>query len=363
MTVAAAGKNHRAVTLKVVAEHAQCSIAQVSAVLNHSQGGTVVSQAKREKIQKIADELGYRPNFASQALKKNRTRTIGIYLPGSPWRSLGNAYELAIYRGIEAAATKLDYDLLIFNLLSDVSPLVCERKLEESRCDGVILIKVGKQTDWIERLVKRNRHLVAIEGSSMIPGLSRIAFNEEAAMRLAVTKLREKGHTRIGFLGLGLELEEDMPRRNELFARCIRDLGCDTDDELIFDCGKCSEKLDISMEFCQLSGKYGIRYFKNLVNPPTALISFDSLVALAALQEAHQCGVRIPEDMSIVGFDDYDFVSFFSPKLTVIDHGLHEMGEKAAQLLIAKIEGQDDIPIQEVVEPGWIERETVLKKQ
>lgn len=349
----------KSITLKLIAEKANCSIAQVSSVLNKSKGGTVVSAARREKIQKIADALGYVPNFASQTLKKKHTKIIGIYNEPGPWRSMGNTYELTVFRGIERAAVKNGYDLLILNLSVSLNAKVCAEKLEGAQCDGLVLFRIPPYASWVEQLLARGKKLFAVECGTKIPGLSRTKFDEDAAMRLAFSKLLELGHRRIGFLGLGIYSKE--PDRCRIFRECMSEFRCDKDDSLIFDHTNTPIYIDASMEYSKLSGIYGMRYMKSLANPPTALIAHDSFIAVSALQEAQKLGISIPENMSLVGIDNYDFISIFSPRLAAINHHLIEMGEFAVQHLIDQIEGKTATPIIQTFSPGWIDGESCRK--
>lgn len=359
------GNTYRPVTLKIVAEHAGCSIAQVSAVLNHSRGGTIVSSQKSEHIRVIAQKLGYRPNFASRALKNNNLRTIGIYMEPSFWRSLGNAYESSVYRGIEQAATKRDYDILIFNLNCNVPSPICRRKLEESRCDGIVLLNTAPQAEWLDGLVQHGHNLVAVGCGAQTNGLSRIDFDEEAAITLAISKLVELGHRRIGFLGLALE-EENIPQkqqRQKFFREAVAKLQADPDPALIFDHSVCPESLLPTSDYCQESGMFGMRYFARLSARPTAVLACDSLIAVSALQEAAALGIRIPQDISLVGIDDYAFLRLFRPTLSVIDHHLPEMGAAAANLLIDLIEKKVTAPVYRVISPDWVMRSSCQKLQ
>ena len=108
----------RPITLKMISEKAGCSISSVSTVLNNSRGNSVVGDKTRRHILAIANELGYRPNFASRSLKTRRSRTVGVYVQPQLWRSLGNNYERQIFKGIEEAAFERNYDILVLNLSS-----------------------------------------------------------------------------------------------------------------------------------------------------------------------------------------------------------------------------------------------------
>ena len=112
----------RPITLKMISEKAGCSISSVSTVLNNSRGNSVVGDKTRRHILAIANELGYRPNFASRSPKTRRSRTVGVYVQPQLWRSLGNNYERQIFKGIEEAAFERNYDILVLNLSSRALP-------------------------------------------------------------------------------------------------------------------------------------------------------------------------------------------------------------------------------------------------
>jgi len=135
------------ITLKDIAEHIGCSKAVVSTVLNKSKGNTGASPQMREKIQQVAHDLGYRPNFSSQSLARKRTQTFGAYIPPQPWGSIGSNYESVIFRGIEKACQELDYDLLIFNRFGDLRQENCLEKLYQNRVDGLLLVHAQSGSD------------------------------------------------------------------------------------------------------------------------------------------------------------------------------------------------------------------------
>lgn len=137
----------RPITLKMISEKAGCSISSVSTVLNNSRGNSVVGEKNRRHILAIANELGYRPNFASRSLKTRRSRTVGVYVQPQLWRSLGNNYERQIFKGIEEAAFERNYDILVLNLSSRALPQVCEARLGEGRIDGLLLLHADRKAE------------------------------------------------------------------------------------------------------------------------------------------------------------------------------------------------------------------------
>lgn len=345
-------------TLKDIANVIGCSISQVSAVLNNSKTGTVVSAAKRELIRKTAAEMGYTPDFASQALRKRRTDTIGIYMKRGPWSGLSNSYETAICRGISRTASEKNFDILFFNLGCDIPDDICTEKLDRSRCDGVIIISAEKNCRWIQNAVEKGHKLVSVGSELHIKNLVKVSFDEEKAVETALEKLCASGHRRIGFISHCLE--NPITCREEIFRSKAEKYGCEFSEELIFNVGKMDVPLALDSPFCQMSGKLGMEYFKRISQAPTAVIAADYLIAVSAMQRAAELGINIPSDMSMTAIDDHDFLEFLTPQLSVVDHRLEDMGSIAAQKLIEMVttgKTPDDV----IISPRWIERSSIAK--
>ncbi|WP_277201380.1 LacI family DNA-binding transcriptional regulator [Victivallis vadensis] len=333
------------VTLKTVAETAGCSIAVVSTVLNGARGNTKFSASVRQRILDVAAELGYHPNFASRSLKTRRSMTLGIYVQPKRWRSLSNDYEMAIFRGAEQAARDRRYNLLVLNISSRELPESCAEKIAEARIDGVILIHSDSNAEWIDRLLQVSTNIVAIDQPDAQTGLSRVVFDNRAAIELAVKELVKAGHRRIGFAGGCLaELPRDSFLREEAFRACQRNGLCDSDPALLFNGETCVPRPTVDERYCELEGERSFRYFMALPQPPTAIVAYNSLVGISILREARRSGVEIPRDLSVIGLDYLELINFTDPTLSVIDHVLTEMGRAGTEMLIDLIEQKLSAP-------------------
>ena len=332
------------VTLKTVAATAGCSIAVASTVLNGSRGNTKVSDPMRRKILGLAAELGYHPNSASQMLKTRRSTTLGIYVQPKSWRSLSNDYEMAIFRGVEQAARDRNYNLLVLNISSRNLPDICAEKIAESRIDGVILIHSDANAEWVDRLLRVSSNVVAIDQPADQFGLSRIVFDNRAAVELAAAKLVELGHRRIGFIADCTTDGCDSLLREEAFLGCGQSGLIDPDPALVFNRARCVPLPKIEERYCELEGERGFRYLMSLPEPPTAIIAYNSLVGVSVLREARRAGVEVPHDLSVIGIDYCEFTNFIDPTLTVIDHVLTEMGRAGTEMLIDLIEQKLSAP-------------------
>ncbi|WP_294507014.1 LacI family DNA-binding transcriptional regulator [uncultured Victivallis sp.] len=332
------------VTLKTVAATAGCSIAVASTVLNGSRGNTKVSDPMRRKILGLAAELGYHPNSASQMLKTRRSTTLGIYVQPKSWRSLSNDYEMAIFRGVEQAARDRNYNLLVLNISSRNLPDICAEKIAESRIDGVILIHSDSNAEWVDRLLRVSSNVVAIDQPAEQFGLSRVVFDNRAAVELAVKTLLELGHRRIGFIADCTTHGVDSRLREDAFLDCVRQGIVDADPALLFNRTRCKPLPNIEERYCELEGERGFRYLMSLPEPPTAIITYNSLVGVSVLREARRAGIEVPRDLSVIGIDYCEFTNFIDPTLSVIDHVLTEMGRAGTEMLIDLIEQKISAP-------------------
>ena len=334
------------VTLKTVAATAGCSIAVASTVLNGSRGNTKVSDAMRRRILELAAELGYHPNFASQSLKTRRSMTLGIYVQPKSWRSLSNDYEMAIFRGVEQAARDRNYDLLVLNISSRNLPDICAEQIAESRIDGVFLIHSDSNADWVDRLLEVSTNIVAIDQPVPQRTLSRVIFDNRAAVELAVRTLRESGHRRIGFIADCVNRDQsDSQIRLETFRACQAAGTVDPDPALVFDRARCVPPPSVEEHYCQITGEKALRYLMALPEPPTAVIAYNSLVGVSVLHEARRMRLEIPRDLSVLGIDCCEFIDLVDPVLTVIDHVLPEMGRAGTEMLIDLIERKAAAPV------------------
>ncbi len=349
------------ITLKDVARVANCSTAVVSTVINKARGNTLVSHAMRRRVEKAASDLGYRPNFASRSLVRKRSSTFGIYIAPGPWSGPGFGYEGEILKGIEPAARAQGYDLLLINLTGNQTPDACLEKFAERRIDGLLLLHAEPDSPWIGELAGAGHSLVAIDYPHPQPGLSVISFDNNAVSVLAVRHLLELGHRRIGFLGSCRDpVNRDAAIRQASFIHEMRQRGLDVEPEWIFDVRRIDRPLRPDEAVCQLEGAMGAAHIRKLGKAgPTAWVAYGDLPAVTTVTQLQQSGLRVPDDLSIVGVDDSEWCGMISPALTSVRHPLREMGRRAVELLIANASNDTDSPrepVQITLSPELIAR-------
>ncbi len=301
-------------TIKDVAKAAGVSISTVSAALN---GTAPVKESTRQKILEACEALGYRPNRLARGLKTKRSYTIGVIIP-----ELTNPFFPEVVRAIEHKAKEYNYNTILCDTdddpevgLSDLHLLI------EKQVDGIILIGGVIPRDAI--LSSRRLPTVAIEKDFNIPQVSCVMADLMGGAYEAVSHLIGMGCRRIAYItcrmGKGV-----VYRRFEGYKLALKD------NQIPFDASLVRES---SPDF--EGGCEAMKSFKEV--PPDAVFSYNDVMAMGALKACSLMGVRIPGDMSIVGFDDIDAVSFTSPPLSTVALPKQEMGSLATEILINTI--------------------------
>ncbi|MFA4943472.1 MAG: LacI family DNA-binding transcriptional regulator [Lentisphaeria bacterium] len=327
----------RAATIGDVARLAGCSKGVVSAVVNQARGNIAVSAATRRRVLAAAQELGYRPNFASQSLFRRSTRTVGIYAPPEASSSLGYPYEGRILCGIERACREHGYDLLALNLTGPIAPAQCAARLAEGRVDGVILIQVPHDAAWPDVLLRQTSNLVAVNYYGAA-ALDTVRFDDRTAAALAVRHLAALGHRRIGYIGAAHhDLGPGQGLRCHGYLDAMAGLGLPVAPAWVWDlsCARPGTVATAGWDLAEAAA--GADQMLELgAERPTALLFYDDGLAAVAIQRLAERGVRVPQDISVVGIDDSEIARLTYPRLTSVRQPLEDMGHRATQLLLAK---------------------------
>ncbi|MEM6551612.1 MAG: LacI family DNA-binding transcriptional regulator [Planctomycetota bacterium] len=326
----------KAPTLTEVSRLAGCSKAAASAVLNGSRGNISVSDALRQRVQDIARELNYRPNYASRSLALRRTQALGIYIPRGPWSGIGSNYEGHVLHGIELACVARKYNLSVINMNGNEPPQRCLDTLVEQRVDGLLVLRVDGDESWLAELLERRDAVVAIDCHRPLPGLDAVMFNHDDAIGKAVDHLVGLGHRRIGYLGTCCH--QTVPHnelRREAYVKAIVRNGLQLDPALIFGPEQSPVSVERGNQHLQLAGEYGAGYFVSMgAARPTAIVAYEDLSATTAIRFLADHGLSVPRDISLVNIEDSRLSRQFMPRLTTVMHPVKEMGQRAAELLI-----------------------------
>jgi LacI family transcriptional regulator len=364
---------HSKPTLRDVALHAGCSTAVVSTVINNARGNTLVSQEMNRRVWAAARELGYRPNFASRSLARRSAETIGVYVPPGPWSGLGMRYEGAIVQGIERVCRTHGYDVLAINLGGSGTPEVCIHKFAEQRIDGLILLHVPHNADWLEALLEQSSNVAAVNYYGPL-AIDRVNFDDRAAAQLAVRQLTARGHRRIAFAGsLAETLGPGSQLRAAGHAQAMTEAGLTIDPRWVWDQGQGVAAMDVFRGRHPRDAHNAAEYFWTLEADvrPTAILAYNDLTAAYLVQRLLQLGADLPGQLSIVGVDGTDWCDVITPSLSSVRQPFAELGCRATELVVARAKrarngaAQADAPsVKEdarlhLVAPQWVERQSV----
>lgn len=327
-------------TMREVAETAGVSISTVSRVLSDHPD---VRPETRRRVQEIVEALGYRPSMLARALILKRTNTLGLVVS-----DITNPFYPELAKGIEDAARERGWVVVIGN--SDKDGRFTDRYVEamlERSVDGIIFSSVRVDDKVVPMLVEdgypvvlTNRRLPGVETNMVIVDSVRGA-------RIATEHLIGLGHRRIAHIG-GLSWAANSLDRKQGYLEAMAGAGLDSSDELI-------EVADFTDE----GGARAMHRLLSLKSPPTAVFASNDLMALGALEAIREAGLRCPEDLAVVGFDDIHLARSRLVQLTTVSHRIYDMGEQAVDILIRLItEGPGEQPIQHILEPQLMIRQT-----
>jgi DNA-binding LacI/PurR family transcriptional regulator len=299
-----------------VARRAGVSQSTVSLVLSGKSAGRISARTDAA-VRRAAEELGYRPNVAARALRTGFARTVGLVVTDVTHPFFG-----PVLRGAQMAAWRAGYAVALVDVANDPDrELASFEALRAGPVDGFLFFTVDPPETSGE-------HVVALEVSP--PGMAFVRFDTERGTEIAVRHLLDLGHTRIGHLGSDLEAETFRLRRETILS-VLADAGLEPGlyarAPFKFDkaAGPALELLDAPER-------------------PTAIYCDDDILAGGVYLAARERGLRIPDDLSVIGFDDLPFTQVFDPPLTTIRIDPEALGSESFEVLAALMAGETDPP-------------------
>ncbi len=329
-----------AVTIWDVAKKAGVSVATVSRVINHSTHK--VNEATRRRVLAAIQELGYQPNDVARGLKKRTSRTIALIVP-----DISNPFYPAIARGIEDIANQHGYAVVLCNTYENLTK---EREyldlLRRRWVDGLIFATVGRNTRHLRWL--RGHSIPVVLIARDVEGLeigSVLVDNFQGAYE-AIRRLIRLGHRRIGFIGgpPNLHVVQER-RRGYLQALCEAEIEPDP-------------SLSVEGNFRAEGGFEAMQQLLQIPLPPSAVFAANDLMAIGAMDAIKRSGLRIPEDVAVVGFDDITFASLVELTLTTVAQPKYKMGTMAMSRLLEIMRGKRNGPRKIVLEPQLVVRDS-----
>lgn len=306
------------ITMKDVAERAGVSATTVSHVINKTR---FVSEEVKTRVLRAMAELNYRPNAIARSLRQKTTHTIGLVIS-----DISNPFFTNLVRGVEDVANKKGYNLVLCN--TDERPEK-ERTyihvLRQKQIDGLVMAPTGGNQDFISALVEEGFPLVFVDRYLDGIGVPVVAVdNREGAYR-AVKHLIDLGHERIAMI-TGLPSITSTAERFEGYKRALAEHG------LVADSGLTRQGNS------RVDGGYSAAIgLLEMCPRPTAVFVANNLMTIGVMRALQDKGVRCPEDVAIVGFDDFEWASAFRPFLTTVAQPVYELGKTAAEMLVKRI--------------------------
>jgi LacI family transcriptional regulator len=309
-------------TIRQIADLAGVSIATVSRVLN---GRNDVSDETREVVNRVIRENGYTANRSARGLSAGRTGLVGVLVP-----LVYPAYFSAILAGVAEALSEQDLRVVLSPTghEHDREVTLLER-LMHGLTDGALIVLPEESSEELERLVDQGYRFVVVD--PLMPLAERIpsvSAAHTAGAHQAMRHLLELGHRRIAAITgpAGWVATED---RRRGYHAALAAAGILPEPEL-----------EVEADFEIAGGREAARDLLDLAQPPTAIFAFNDNHAIGAIQAARERDLRVPEDLSLVGFDDVEHATIVSPALTTVRQPLAEMGRTAVSLLIRLLERQ-----------------------
>lgn len=309
------------VTIQDVAKHAGVSSATVSRVINKS---GYVSHEAQILVEKAMKELEYNPSRVARRLRvtDGDRKLFGLLIA-----DIQNPFYVDVIRGVEEITFSRDYAVYLCNFAQDFKKEKAYLNILKSEAiDGLIVTPFHEEDDLVTSLVREGMPIVCVDRSLSNVNVDLVVVDNESGAYEAIKHLIKLGHQRIGFVG-GLYSIPTSRYRRDGYLRAMKEQGVEIDESLI-------KFGDSKYE----SGKRLVQEFLNMDEPPTALFTSNNVITLAGLEVIHSRGLKIPEDIAIIGFDDMYWSSSLNPPLTAVSQSGYEIGRQAAKMLFEHLD-------------------------
>ena len=328
-------------SIKVLAEYLSLSPATISLVLNDAPAGKSIPEPTRQRVREGARKLGYRPSLLARSLRRQKSYTVGVMLP-----EINDPYSTLIMTGLDDVLQEEGY--LSFAISHRRKPDLIEeypRILLDRSVEGIIVI----DTPLPSALPIPT---VSIGGLRLAGSDTQVSLDHHLAARLVLRHLHKLGHREIAYIRGPAHASDAGPRFEEL-QQIARELGLETRTELV-------EQLQSDSHSPVIGYPVVARFLQARV-PFTAIVCFNDFAAIGVTRALVDAGLRVPEDVSVTGFDDIQPAAFHNPSITTIRQPLREMGRQAARALLSRIRGGEPAGEDITVLPEMVIRESTAQ--
>lgn len=325
------------VSLKFLADRLGLCPATISVVLNNVPGRSIPAET-RERVRAAAREFHYQPSLLARSLRKQRSFTVGVLVP-----ELSDGYHTMVMSGIGDHLMREGY--FYFS---------AHHRHKQDMIEEYPRLLLGRGVDGIISIDTALLHelpvpVVAVAGHKKFPGVTNVALDHQKAAELMLRHLFELGHRQIAFMR-GQPFSSDSGDRWRTIVAAAEDLHLEIHPELT-----------IQLERDLTSPELGYPVVQQLLNarrPFSAIVAFNDIAAIGAIRALQDANLRVPADVSVIGFDDIQMAAYHNPRLTTIRQPLHEMGETAARILLQRLQGSPGYPMDYAVLPELVVRES-----
>jgi DNA-binding LacI/PurR family transcriptional regulator len=311
--------------IREIAKRARVSTATVSRAINRV---PTVDPQLAKRVWKVVEELGYYPNTQARALVSGRTRIFGLIVS-----EITNPFFPEIVQSFEDIAVQHNYEILLTSTVHDPKRMeLSVRRMIERRVEGVAVLTFGMEESLLEDLRFRKVPLVFVDVAPAVARVSNIKINYRRGIRQAVQHLAALRHERIAFITGPLNLNSARVRK-EAFEESMHEIGMRVDPRFVIEG-------DHTME----GGMKAFTRLASLSPCPTAVMCSNDMTAIGVMREAFDCGIAIPQELSVIGFDDVRLAQFIIPPLTTIQMSQTEIAKLAFKALLTEVERKTPSP-------------------
>jgi LacI family transcriptional regulator len=317
------------VTIKDVAKAANVSIATVSRVFNNA---VVVEEATRVRVQEASQRLNYIPNALGRSLSTRRTDAIGLLLP-----DLFGEFFSEVLRGSDQTAQQANYHLVVSSSHNDRAEIRAALRMMRGRVDGLVIMSPHLDAETLNRNLPQSLPVVLLNCYVDTDRFDSLNIDNYGGAYAMTRHLLSHGHKHIAILK-GTEKNMDAAERLRGFNVAVADHG-----------GDGGVRYEISGNFSEAAGYDAVKEILALTPRPTAVFASNDSMAIGALSALRDCGLQVPKDIALAGFDDIPIASYMTPSLTTVRVGIHGLGVHAIETVLHAFKNKNEHRKQQVL--------------